>query len=92
MFFFLSTKMLRVVAALLPIYLLLQNLKLLDNIWALGLLYTSMNLPAAVWMMRSFLGEVPVEILEAAVDGQACCGRCAASWPPWSCRASPPPH
>jgi sorbitol/mannitol transport system permease protein len=70
MFFFLSTKMLPVVAALLPIYLLLQNLKLLDNIWALGLLYTSMNLPIAVWMMRSFLGEVPVEILEAAsVDG-----------------------
>jgi sorbitol/mannitol transport system permease protein len=59
-----------VVAALLPIYLILQNLKLLDNIWALGLLYTSMNLPIAVWMMRSFLGEVPVAILEAAsVDG-----------------------
>jgi sorbitol/mannitol transport system permease protein len=70
MFFFLSTKMLPVVAALLPIYLILQNLKLLDNIWALGLLYTSMNLPIAVWMMRSFLGEVPVEMLEAAsVDG-----------------------
>ena len=29
-----------------------------------------MNLPIAVWMMRSFLAEVPVEILEAAqVDG-----------------------
>jgi sorbitol/mannitol transport system permease protein len=70
MFFFLSTKMLPVVAALLPIYLILQNLKLLDNIWALGLLYTSMNLPIAVWMMRSFLAEVPVAILEAAsVDG-----------------------
>jgi sorbitol/mannitol transport system permease protein len=70
MFFFLSTKMLPVVAALLPIYLILQNLRLLDNIWALGLLYTSMNLPIAVWMMRSFLGEVPVAILEAAsMDG-----------------------
>jgi sorbitol/mannitol transport system permease protein len=70
LFFFLSTKMLPVVAALLPIYLILQNLKLLDNIWALGLLYTSMNLPIAVWMLRSFLAEVPVEILEAAsMDG-----------------------
>jgi len=29
-----------------------------------------MNLPIAVWMMRSFLAEVPVEILEAAsMDG-----------------------
>ena len=29
-----------------------------------------MNLPIAVWMLRSFLAEVPVEMLEAAqVDG-----------------------
>jgi sorbitol/mannitol transport system permease protein len=70
MFFFLSTKMLPVVAGLLPIYLFAQYTGLLDNIWFLGLLYTSMNLPIAVWMMRSFLAEVPVEILEAAaMDG-----------------------
>jgi sorbitol/mannitol transport system permease protein len=70
MFFFLSTKMLPVVAGLLPIYLFAQYSGLLDNIWFLTLLYTSMNLPIAVWMMRSFLAEVPVEILEAAaMDG-----------------------
>ncbi len=70
MFFFLSTKMLPVVAGLLPIYLFAQNTKLLDNIWLLIVLYTSMNLPIAVWMMRSFLAEVPVEMLEAAaLDG-----------------------
>jgi sorbitol/mannitol transport system permease protein len=70
MFFFLSTKMLPVVAGLLPIYLFAQYTGLLDNIWLLIVLYTSMNLPIAVWMMRSFLAEVPVEILEAAsMDG-----------------------
>jgi sorbitol/mannitol transport system permease protein len=70
LFFFLSTKMLPVVAGLLPVYLLLQRIGSLDNIWLLGLLYTSMNLPIAVWMMRSFLAEVPVEMLEAAaMDG-----------------------
>jgi sorbitol/mannitol transport system permease protein len=70
LFFFLSTKMLPVVAGLLPIYLFAQYSGLLDNIWFLAVLYTSMNLPIAVWMMRSFLAEVPVEILEAAsVDG-----------------------
>jgi len=70
MFFFLSTKMLPVVAGLLPIYLIAQNLHLLDNIYLLVILYTSMNLPIAVWMMRSFLAEVPVEMLEAAsLDG-----------------------
>jgi sorbitol/mannitol transport system permease protein len=70
MFFFLSTKMLPIVAGLLPLYLFAQFTGLLDNIWYLIVLYTSMNLPIAVWMMRSFLAEVPVEILEAAaMDG-----------------------
>jgi sorbitol/mannitol transport system permease protein len=70
LFFFLSTKMLPVVAGLLPVYLFAQSVGLLDNIWLLIILYTSMNLPIAVWMLRSFLAEVPVEILEAAsVDG-----------------------
>jgi sorbitol/mannitol transport system permease protein len=70
LFFFLSTKMLPVVAGLLPIYLIAQYTGLLDNIYLLVIIYTSMNLPIAVWMMRSFLAEVPREILEAAeVDG-----------------------
>jgi sorbitol/mannitol transport system permease protein len=70
LFFFLSTKMLPVVAGLLPVYLIAQSIGMLDNIWLLIILYTSMNLPIAVWMMRSFLAEVPVEVLEAAsIDG-----------------------
>ncbi|MFE0632076.1 carbohydrate ABC transporter permease [Streptomyces sp. NPDC058864] len=70
LFFFLSTKMLPAVAGLLPVYLVAQNLGLLDNVWLMVLFYTSMNLPIAVWMMRSFLAEIPVAILEAAaIDG-----------------------
>jgi sorbitol/mannitol transport system permease protein len=70
MFFFLSTKFLPPIAALLPIYLIVKDVGMLDNIYTLVILYTSMNLPIAVWMMRSFLAEVPVEILEAAqMDG-----------------------
>ncbi|MEU3096543.1 carbohydrate ABC transporter permease [Streptomyces sp. NPDC006967] len=70
LFFFLSTKMLPLVAGLLPIYLFAKNTGLLDNIWALVILYTAMNLPIAVWMMQSFLAEVPVSIIEAAqIDG-----------------------
>jgi sorbitol/mannitol transport system permease protein len=70
LFFFLSTKMLPLVAGLLPIYLFAQYAGLLDNIWLLIVFYTAMNLPIAVWMMQSFLSEVPVEMLEAAaMDG-----------------------
>ena len=43
---------------------------MLDNLFLLIILYTAMNLPIAVWMMRSFLAEVPVAIIEAAaIDG-----------------------
>jgi sorbitol/mannitol transport system permease protein len=70
MFFFLSTKFLPPIAALLPIYLLVKQAGMLDNVYTLVVLYTSMNLPIAVWMMQSFLAEVPKEVLEAAqVDG-----------------------
>jgi sorbitol/mannitol transport system permease protein len=71
MFFFLSTRMLPPVAGILPIYLFTTKIiNLPDNIWILVLLYTSMNLPIAVWMMRSFLAEVPPAIIEAAsIDG-----------------------
>lgn len=70
MFFFLSTKMLPLVAGLLPVYLFASNAGLLDNIWLLVVLYTAMNLPIAVWMLQSFLAEIPVSVIEAAqIDG-----------------------
>lgn len=70
LFFFISTKMLPVVAVIVPIYVVAGQLKVLDTVWTLVLLYTAMNLPIAVWMMRSFFQEVPREVLEAAeIDG-----------------------
>ncbi len=70
LFFFISTKMMPVVAAVLPVYLLTVQIGMKDNIWTMVILYTSMNLPLAIWMMRSFLLEVPREVLEAGeVDG-----------------------
>ncbi|MCK8672877.1 carbohydrate ABC transporter permease [Rhodococcus sp. HM1] len=70
LFFFISTKMLPIVAAIIPLYVIVAEVGLLDNIWALIVLYTAMNLPIAVWMMRSFFLEVPGELLEAAsMDG-----------------------
>lgn len=70
MFFFLATKMMPIVAALLPLYLFAKTAGLLDNIWFLVVIYSSMNLPIAVWMMRSFLAEIPIEMIEAAqLDG-----------------------
>lgn len=70
LFFFISTRFLPVAASVIPVYLILQTLGLLDNITALTFLYIGINLPLAVWMMRSFFIEVPKEIIEAAqIDG-----------------------
>jgi len=70
LFFFISTKMLPIVAAIGPLYVIALHTRLLDSIWLLIILYTAMNLPLAVWMIRSFMLEVPQELLEAArLDG-----------------------
>ena len=70
LFFFISTKMLPVVGAIIPLYVIARDLHLLDHVLLLIILYTSINLPIAVWMLRSFLLEVPPEVIEAArVDG-----------------------
>jgi sorbitol/mannitol transport system permease protein len=70
LFFFLSTRMMPAVASILPLYIIARDLNVLDNVTFLALVYTAMNLPIAVWMIRSFLLELPREVLEASrVDG-----------------------
>ena len=70
LFFFISTRFLPAAASILPIFIILKTIGALDNINVMLLLYAAMNLPIAVWMMRSFFSEVPEEIVEAArLDG-----------------------
>jgi sorbitol/mannitol transport system permease protein len=70
LFFFISTKMLPIVAAIGPLYVIALHAHLLDSIVLMIILYTAMNLPLAIWMIRSFMLEVPTELLEAArLDG-----------------------
>ena len=70
LFFFISTRFLPFAASLVPLYLLARDLQLLDNVFALILIYTTINLPLGVWLLRSFLLELPNELFEAArVDG-----------------------
>ena len=70
LFFFISTKMLPIVGSIIPLFVIARDLHVLDHQRLLVVLYTSMNLPIAVWMLRSFLLEVPAEVIEASrVDG-----------------------
>ena len=64
------------VASILPIWILARNFNLLNTRQALVILYTAINLPLAVWMLRSFFHEVPRELIEAAeIDGASLWGQ-----------------
>ncbi len=70
LFFFISTRFLPFAASLVPLYILARDLHVLDNILALIVIYTTINLPLGVWLLRSFLLEIPNDLFEAArVDG-----------------------
>jgi sorbitol/mannitol transport system permease protein len=76
LFFFISTKFLPVVAAILPVWILARNFNLLNSRLVLIILYTAINLPLAVWMLRSFFAEIPRELIEAAeIDGASLRGQ-----------------
>jgi multiple sugar transport system permease protein len=69
-FWVLATRMIPPVAIVVPIFLMLQHLGLINKYLGLILVYTAMNLPFVVWMMRSFIREIPIDLEEAAmVDG-----------------------
>jgi sorbitol/mannitol transport system permease protein len=66
----LSTKMLPVVGALIPLIVIYKQVGLYDSRLGMTLLYAASNLPLVIWLMRSFLSEVPRELVEAAqIDG-----------------------
>ena len=70
LFFFISTKMMPIAAGIVPIYLVGRSIDLLNTPTILIIVYTSMNLPLAIWMIRSFMAEIPKDVFEAVrVDG-----------------------
>jgi multiple sugar transport system permease protein len=70
MFFILSTRFMPPIAVAIPIYLMFRQLGLLDSYPGMILLYTSVNVSLAVWLLKGFIDEIPREYEEAAlVDG-----------------------
>jgi sorbitol/mannitol transport system permease protein len=78
--FFISTKFMPPAGIIVPLYILYTRdgdpeflhfgLNLLGTKQGLIILYIAMNLPLAIWMLRSFFEEVPPDILDAArIDG-----------------------
>jgi multiple sugar transport system permease protein len=69
-FWVISQRILPPVAVVIPIYVLFQQLRLLDTRTALVITYAATNLPIVVWLMRDYFARLPWELEEAAVvDG-----------------------
>ena len=58
------------IVAVLPIYVMFQQLQLLDTQVALIATYTAVNLPIVVWLTRDFFAGIPLDLEESAeIDG-----------------------
>jgi len=70
LFFILSTRFLPAVVVTVPLFIMYTRLGLHDTHLGMILLYTVFNLSLAVWLMKGFMDEIPLEYEEAAlVDG-----------------------
>jgi ABC-type glycerol-3-phosphate transport system permease component len=66
----LFTYLLPAVVLLLPIYLMLTAIGLANSLLGLVVTYTTFALPFSLWLLRSFIAAIPIDLEEAAmVDG-----------------------
>ncbi len=65
-----AAQMLPPIAILIPLYVLLRRLDMLDTHYGLVLVYMSFILPLVVWLMRGYFAAIPAELEDAArIDG-----------------------
>src|SRR6185436_129197 len=66
----LSQRFMPAIALIVPLFILFRKFSLFDTYTGLILLYTTLNLPMAVWLMLGFVRSLPADLEEAAlIDG-----------------------
>jgi multiple sugar transport system permease protein len=74
-FWILSTRMFPPVASAIPLFLIFRELKLVDTYWALIIANSIFNLPFAIWLLKGFIEDLPIELEESAlIDGASVFG------------------
>jgi multiple sugar transport system permease protein len=69
-FWMISNRIMPPIVTVLPIYIMFQNMRLLDTQLALIVTYTAVNLPIVVWLTRDFFAGIPIDLEESAeIDG-----------------------
>lgn len=74
-FWILTNRMMPAVAVILPVFMIFQAVHLFDTYVGLIFLYTAMQLPFVVWMLKGYFEDIPREFEEVAlVDGDTWLG------------------
>ena len=70
MFLILSAQMFPQALLLIALYLMFDDLDLLNSYWSMILAFTTFTLPLCIWMLKSYFDTIPDDLIEAArVDG-----------------------
>lgn len=69
---YISAMMIPMVLGWIPLFFLLAQLNMLDNIYGLGVVYAVSQLPFTIFVLTSFIGTIPKSLEEqAAIDGMS---------------------
>jgi multiple sugar transport system permease protein len=67
---YLVVRMFPAVLMIIPLFIVMRNVGMLDSTWGLAVAYTSFLLPLFVWMLKGFFDAAPKELESAArIDG-----------------------
>jgi multiple sugar transport system permease protein len=66
-FWIISTRMFPPVASAIPLFLIFRQLGIMDTYWVLIIANSVFNVPFAVWLLKSFIEDLPVELEESAL-------------------------
>lgn len=70
MLFFLVSRMFPIVLLLIPLFVMMKTLGLLDSHLGLALAYSTFLLPICIWMLKGFFDAIPIDLEDAArIDG-----------------------
>jgi multiple sugar transport system permease protein len=70
LFGMLAAQMLPVIVIIIPLYLVMQQLVLMDSYRGMTILYSGFMLPTVIWIMHGYFQTLPEELEEAAmIDG-----------------------
>ena len=67
---FLATQMFPGILTMIPLYVLMQMLGLLDSTFGLTLVYATTSIPFCTWMLKGYFDTIPLDLEESAlIDG-----------------------